>query len=386
MKRRICLIITSHIHYTRSRKIIRELRSRPDVDLRIVIGASAILPQYGDVLSSMEKDGVSYDERIIMTLAGGGTVAMAKTTGIGLSEFATVFDNLKPDIVLLRGDRYEILAAAIAAAYMNITVAHLEGGDVSGSIDESVRHAVTKLSHIHFVTNEEAHRRVLRMGENSAYVFDIGCPELEDLETNAASVTSADINALGVGEPLDIDAKPFVVVMHHPVTTEEAKNREHAEMLLHAVRDLNRQVLWFWPNVDAGTDDITKAIRVFRERDDAAHMRFLKYLEPDQFTGLLQKTSCLIGNSSAGIKEAGFLGVPVVNIGSRQNGRMRGSNVIDAEYDPAQIHRAITQQIEHGRYERSTMYHKERCAQTMADILATVPLYSQKRFMDNSHA
>lgn len=384
-KRRICLIITSHIHYTRGRRIIRELQNRDDVELRIVVGASAILPQYGDVRSSMEQDGIAYDERIIMTLAGGGTVAMAKTTGIGLSEFATVFDNLKPDVVLLRGDRYEVLAAAVAAAYMNIPVAHIEGGDVSGSIDESVRHAVTKLAHIHFVTNEQARTRVLQMGEDPAYVFDVGCPELEALDDAAAPATSADVNALGVGDPIDIEGKPYVMVMHHPVTSEESDNRTHTEILLHAVRELGMQTLWFWPNVDAGTDDVAKAIRVFREREDAEHMRFLKYLQPGRFAALLRGCACLIGNSSAGIKEAGYLGVPVVNIGTRQQGRMRGPNVRDAGYDTKEIRRAIDAQIKHGSYPRSTVYYKEDCARRIAEAVASLPLYTQKRFFDAPH-
>ncbi len=380
-KRKICFVITSHIHYTRSRKILQELKKRKDVELQIVIGASAILPQYGDVVSSMEKDGIKYDERIIMTLAGGGTVAMAKTTGIGLSEFATVFDNLEPDIVFLRGDRYEVLAAAIAAAYMNITIAHLEGGDISGSIDESVRHAITKLAHIHLATNEESRNRVIRMGENPAYVFDVGCPELEGIAEETVAVTSKDVNATGVGDDLDIEKEPFLLVMHHPVTTDE-ENRKHTDILLHAVQKTGLQVIWFWPNVDAGTDDVAKAIRVFRETENPKKMRFLKYVQPDVFTAILKRSACLIGNSSAGIKEAGYLGVPVVNVGLRQQGRMRGPSVIDTDYDPTHIGEAIQKQVKHGQYPKSTMYFKDQCAKKIVDTLTSVELYTQKKFHD----
>ncbi|MCK4554844.1 N-acetylneuraminate synthase family protein, partial [Candidatus Parcubacteria bacterium] len=153
-KRKICFVITSKIHYSRSKKILEKLKNRDDVELQIVIGASAILYKYGDIVSLLEEDGFNYDAKIIMTLEGGSSVAMAKTAGIGITEFATIFDNLNPDIVVVRGDRYEVLSAAIAAAYLNITVAHIEGGDVTGTIDESVRHAITKLSHIHFTTNK----------------------------------------------------------------------------------------------------------------------------------------------------------------------------------------------------------------------------------------
>ena len=153
--RKICAIITSNIHYARNKLILREIQKRKNLELQIVVGASAILPAYGDVLKLMEKDGFKLNAKITMTLEGGNPIAMAKTTGIGITEFATTFDNLTPDIVLVRADRYEVLSAAVAAAYLNIPVAHIEGGDVTGTIDESVRHAVTKLSHIHFATNEE---------------------------------------------------------------------------------------------------------------------------------------------------------------------------------------------------------------------------------------
>ncbi len=377
-RRKICFIITSHIHYARSKLILEEIRRNPKLELQIAVAASAILPLYGDVLTSMEHDGFTPNAKIIMTLAGGNPVAMAKTTGIGITEFATAFDNLKPDIVVVRGDRYEVLAAAIAASYMNIPVAHIEGGDTTGSIDESVRHAVTKLAHIHFVTNEFSRKRVLQMGEDASYIFDVGCPELEFVERHRKAITSKDINRYGVGDPLDLE-KPFLMVMYHPVTTEE-QNRKHTTLLLDVVSDLHMQTLWFWPNVDAGTDDVAKAIRVFREHCHPHHIRFAKYVLPEEFIALLKKCSCLIGNSSAGIKEASYLGIPVVNIGTRQNGRLRGPNVIDVGYAKGDIKKAIEGQLKKGRFKPSTIYYKEKCSRRIAETLARVPLYTQKSF------
>src|SRR3989344_3690762 len=156
MKRKVCFVITSNIHYARNQLIIQELKNHPDIQLQLVLGASAILPMHGDVTDIMAKEGLPYDERIFMTLEGGNLVTMAKTTGLGIIEFTTVFDRLKPDVVVIRADRFEMLAAAVAAAYLNIPLAHIEGGDITGTIDESVRHAITKLSHIHFTTNEES--------------------------------------------------------------------------------------------------------------------------------------------------------------------------------------------------------------------------------------
>ncbi len=377
-KRKICFVITSQIHYARSRWILKELRKHPGIELQVVVAASAILPQYGDVLAAMAADGCKADTEIVMTLSGGNPVAMAKTTGIGIMEFATAFNNLSPDIVCVRGDRYEVLSAAVAAAYMNIPVAHIEGGDVTGTIDESVRHAITKLCHIHFTTNEQSRRNVVQMGENAEHVFNVGCPELEELDRHSTIIDLDEINRQGVGDPIPQDAK-FLVVMYHPVTT-EPDNREKVAMLLETIHGLNIPAVWFWPNVDAGTDDVAKAIRVFRENERPRKMHFIKYFLPDKFIALLRQSACLVGNSSAGIKEASYLGVPAVNIGSRQTGRLRGPNVLDVNHDPAAIRAAIEKQLAHGPYERCTMYYKPHCAKTITDILATITVSPQKHF------
>jgi UDP-hydrolysing UDP-N-acetyl-D-glucosamine 2-epimerase len=384
-KRKICFVITSGIHYSRSSLILKKLSERRDVELQIVVAASAILPQYSDVVPLIEADGFSISAKITMVLEGGNPVAMAKTTGIGVTEFATAFDNLRPDIIVVRGDRYEVLAPAIAGAYLNIPVAHIEGGDVSGTIDESVRHAITKLSHIHFTTHEEAKRRVLAMGEHPAYVFNVGAPELELLERRAQRPKSGLINYLGVGDTIDLD-RPFLMVMHHPVTSEVGRNREHVEETLHAVRDIGMPTIWFWPNPDAGTNEVSKGIRIFREIEKPDNIRFIKCVPPEQFIGLLKKTSALVGNSSAGIKEASFLGTPVVNIGSRQQGRARAKNVIDVPYDRTAIRKAILRQVHHGRYAGSKLYFKKGTSSRISSILATVQLYTQKAFHDSSLA
>lgn len=361
--------------------MLEMLRDDERIELQIVIGGSAILPNYGDVEDTLQKDGFNHDAKITMNFEGGSHVAMAKTTGIGVSEFATVFDSLKPDIVVIRGDRHEVISPAIAAAYLNIPIAHIEGGDVTGTIDESVRHAVTKFSHIHFATNEEAARRIVRMGEDPRYVFNVGCPAVEYIARNDFQASHELVNRLGVGDVVDIE-KPFLMVMNHPVTTETSRNQENTEILLQAVHDLHIPTIWFWPNVDAGTDSISKAIRIFREKRDPHHMRFHKYLPTGEFIGLLKKTICLVGNSSVGIKECSYLGVPVVNVGSRQNRRMRAENVIDAPFDKEQIQGAIRQQIQNGQYPQSTIYYQDGTSKKIADILSTINLYTQKQFCD----
>jgi len=378
-RRKICFVITSGIHYGRSKLILEKLRARSDVELQIVVAASAILPQYSDVLSVLEADGYRPNAKITMVLEGGNSIAMAKTTGVGVTEFATAFDNLRPDVIVVRGDRYEVLAPAIAGAYLNIPIAHIEGGDVSGTIDESVRHAITKLSHIHFTTHEAAKERVLAMGESPEYVFNVGAPELERIAMKDFKVHSSLVNYFGVGDEIDI-RKPFLMVMQHPVTSEVGNNLANINETLEAIHELGIPTIWFWPNADAGTDEISKAIRIFRENRDPKHIRFIKYLPPEAFLGLLNKASVLVGNSSAGIKECSFLGIPVVNIGTRQNGRARAKNVIDAPYNRRKIKEAIQKQMRHGRYPKSSIFFKKDASSSVSKILATIKLYTQKAF------
>lgn len=380
-RRKICFVITSKIHYGRSKLILEEIKKRENFELQIVVGASAILPMYGDVLNLLEKDGFSYNAKIIMTLEGGSLVAMAKTAGIGIAEFATAFDNLRPDIVVLRADRYEMLSAAVAASYQNIPVAHIEGGDVSGTIDESVRHAITKLSHIHFTTNNQSKERVIRMGENPLYVFNVGGPELEFISKNNFDISNELINYMGVGGNVNIK-EPYIIVMQHPVTTEVGQNSKNIEETLNAVYELGIPAIWFWPNADAGTDEVSKGIRIFREKYNPKHIRFITHLPLEQFLALLKNSKCLVGNSSASIKECSFLGVPAVNIGTRQTGRLRGENVIDVDYNKEEIKDAILRQVQKGRYEPNNLYFNSDTSKNIADILENIDLYVQKKFFD----
>lgn len=380
-KRKICFVITSGIHYGRSKYILEEIKNHPDLELQIIVGASALLPQYGNVLSMMQEQGFPCNAKIVMTLEGGNPVAMAKTAGIGITEFATAFDNLQPDVVVVRGDRYEVLSAAVAAAYLNISVAHIEGGDVTGTIDESVRHAITKLAHIHFPTNEPAKKRILTMGEHPDYVFMVGSPEIEFVAKNDFTVDNAFINYIGVGDAVDLQ-KPYIMVMQHPVTSEVGTNRKHIEETLQAIFEMGIPTIWFWPNIDAGTDEISKGIRGFREKYNPPNIRFIKYIPPEQFIGLLKQSKCLVGNSSAGIKEASFLGIPVVNIGTRQNKRLRAENVMEVDYNTNEIKQAVQTQLDHGLYPSSKLYYKENVSKSIANILAEVNLYHQKEFFE----
>jgi len=309
---------------------------------------------------------------------------MAKTTGIAITELATTFYNLKPDMVVTIADRFETIATSIAAAYQNIPLVHIQGGEVTGNIDEKVRHANTKLADIHLVASEDAKKRVIKMGEDPEYVFNTGCPSI-DLAREILDNSRLDFDPIekygGVGAEIDYK-NGYLVVMQHPVTTEYEKAREHVLETLHAVNDLDIPTFWFWPNVDAGSDGTSRGIRQFREKYNPKNIRFMKNMEPQDFLKLLYNSLCLIGNSSVGIRECSFLGVPVVNIGSRQDGRVRGKNVIDVrEYNKELIKEAINKQLVHGKYESEHIYGDGRAGERIADILSKVKLRFHKKIM-----
>jgi len=383
-RRKVCFIITNRIHYARQEILLKRLRDDPSIDLQLVVGGSALLDKYSEVPAALARHNFPVHERMLNLVEGGNHVAMAKTAGLTVLELTNTFEKFNPDIVLIRGDRFEQLAAAMTAAYLNKTVAHIEGGDVTGTIDESVRHAITKLSHIHFATNEDSYRRVLRMGENPAYVFHVGSPDIEFAASVRRRPDAEMLNRIGVGGHIDF-TKPYILVIQHPVTS-EPDNRSNVLKTLETVRNLGMQALWFWPNPDAGTDDVSKGIRHFRETQKTPHIRFVIDLHPRDFIALLRHTACLVGNSSSGIKEASFFGTPVVNIGTRQEGRTRAGNVRDVGYDTASIRRAIEEQIAHGPHAPSLVYYKPDTAAKMVEILKAVPLYTQKRFHDGGEA
>jgi UDP-hydrolysing UDP-N-acetyl-D-glucosamine 2-epimerase len=380
-RRKVLVAITARPSYSRIKSALRAIQTHPELELQLVVGASALLDRYGTAVRYIENDGFEVAARVYMVLEGENLAAMAKTTGLGLLELATVFDNLKPDVVVTIADRYETLATAVAASYMNIPLAHVQGGEITGSIDEKVRHAVTKLSDLHFVCTKAAAERVIRMGEEPDAVFFTGCPSI-DLAREVLARPQMDFDPLerygGVGPALDLSGG-YIVVMQHPVTTEYAEARRHVEETLRAVRHVDLPALWFWPNVDAGSDGTSAAIRRFREIERPPNIHFFKNMAPDDFLRVVLHARCLVGNSSAGIREAAYLGVPVVNVGTRQAGRDRGVNVRDTGYDRNEIEEAIRDRASRGRFATDLLYGDGTAGSKIADLLAAQPLSIEKR-------
>lgn len=385
--RTVCVVITARPSYSRVRSVLRAIESHPSLSLQVVLAASALAERYGDMRRIVRGDGFRIDAEAHTLVEGSNGPAMARTIGLGVIEVSTILSILQPHVVVTVGDRYETLATAAATSALGLPLAHVQGGEITGSIDERVRHAVTKLADLHFPATQVAGRRIEHMGENPDMIHVVGCPSL-DLVRDALLPQDnpsfgAEIPIPGVGAAVDITG-PFITVIMHPVTTEIAAARAQAEAVLQAVETIQMPTLWFWPNVDAGSDDTSKAIRLFREVHQQAPIRFVKNLPPEDFIRLLSRTSCIVGNSSVGIREASFMGIPAVNIGSRQAGRERSSNVRDVSETAPAIVEAAIEQIRAGRYEASRLYGSGESGPIIADILARSELSVEKHYWEPS--
>ena len=312
--RKVCVVVNSRANYGRIKSFMYHAQRSNKIELQLIVGASALLYRFGSAIDIIKSDGFEPNAIVHSILEGETPTTMAKSTGLGIVELATHFENLKPDIVLTVADRFETLATAVASSYMNITLAHTQGGEVTGSIDESVRHAITKLAHIHFPATERAAEYLERMGEQKNCIHQTGCPAI-DLLTNIDLSLPGDIfrKYKGVGPKLNPE-RPYIIVLQHPVTTEFGQGGRQIVETLEAVKkysdDNNIQVVWLWPNVDAGSDDISKILRKFREENKTDKIHFYKNFSPEDYARLLASCKMIVGNSSSGLGESAYLGVP----------------------------------------------------------------------------
>lgn len=372
----ICVVIGSRANYSSIKSAMTAINKNPKLTLQIVATASSLLDRYGSVVNLIRNDGFEINEEIFTLLEGENPLTMAKTTGLGLIELTTVFNRLKPNFVITVGDRFETMATTLAAAYMNIPLVHTMGGEVTGTIDESIRHAITKFAHIHFPASIDAYDRIIKLGENPDNVFMVGCPRIdlvaEILQSDPGALNiEPDLFLGGVGEKLDL-TNDFVLVSQHPVTTEYGEGENQIFSTLNAINNLNIQAIVLWPNSDAGSEDIAKGIRKWREKNIGKKMHFFKNLPIDTYVRLMKRTKCLVGNSSSGIREGAFIGTPCVNIGTRQNRRERGMNVIDVENNEAEIEKAISKQIVHGIYPMDPIYGTGNAGLQISEILTNL--------------
>ena len=382
VKKTICVFIGGRANYSSIKSALIAINEHPDLELKIVLGSSALLKKYGNLEKILREDGFDVDEKVQMLVEGDVPSAMVKTAALGMLGLADVFERLQPHFVIVIGDRYEVMAPTITAAYMNIPVAHTMGGEVTGTIDESIRHAITKFAHVHFPANRESAERIVKMGEEDERVYVVGCPRIDTvkkiIDDNPGVPEDIFDVCGGVGPRFDLN-QPFLLISQHPVTT-EYKEAEHQILeTINAAVKVGLPIILLWPNSDAGTEGISQGIRKFREMHPDAMLHAFTNLPIAMYVRLMNNTACLVGNSSSGIREGAVLGTPCVNIGTRQAGRERGSNVLDVACNSVEIEEAIRKQIEHGKYESEPIYGDGTAGKQIADILSKVEVEVQKR-------
>jgi UDP-hydrolysing UDP-N-acetyl-D-glucosamine 2-epimerase len=376
--RKVCVVLVDRANYGRLKPVMRAVAAHPALQLQVVAAGTMVLERFGQPIHLVREEGFPVDGEIYLELEGSTPATMAKSVGFGIVEFASEFQRLKPDVVLLIGDRYEALAAAVAAAYMNICIAHIQGGEVSGSIDESARHAISRFAHFHFPSTRRSAEYLVRMGERPDSILAIGCPSSDIARQLDRELTPGALAALGSGAAIDLH-RPFLLAIFHPTTTQYGGERPQMEALLAALHELGEQTVLLWPNIDAGADHVSKAIRVFRERARPAWLRTVINLPPEEYLKILAHTACAVGNSSSFVRDAGYFGTPVVLVGDRQQGRETEANVIGARPVKEEILAGIRLQLKRGRYPPSQLYGDGHVSERIAEGLAGLNLYLQKR-------
>ena len=378
--RKICVVITARASYSRIKTVLTAIQAHPKLALQIVVTGSALVERYGNIIPQLQAENLPVSAIISNLLDVESDTGSAKTTGLAVIELSTFFANHRPDVVVTVADRFETIATAIAAVNMNIPLAHIQGGEMTGNIDDRIRNSISQLADLHFVATENARARLIHMGLSPQKVYYTGCPSIDLVYQHR----NCDFNPYetygGVGSQPDLNA-PYLVVLQHAVTTETGHSKWQIDNTLHAIASLNMPCIWFWPNADPGTAGTAQGIRAFREQHPNLPIHFFKNMESGHFIQLLKKCACFVGNSSVGIRECSALGIPAVNIGSRQRGRERGQNVIDCIPDTEAIVAAIQRQLAHGHYPPVTLYGKSDAGERIAGLLATIPFILKKHLL-----
>ena len=376
MSTHVAICLTSRGNYARTGTLLHALDNDPDTELDIIVAGASMIRKYGTLSELLREDGLEIERELHNVLEGGTPVASAKTTGLGMIEFTSVLDELDPDGVITIADRYETMSVTLAASYLNIPVIHTQGGEITGSIDEKVRHATTKMADYHFVSTKKSVDVVEGLGEEDNRVFLTGCPSIdlvEDINQSGDDQYDPQEDYAGVGAQIDIN-EDYLVVQYHPVATEYMSEYDRTWELINAVDNLDVQSFWFWPNMDAGTNQVSKAIREYRDQRSPDDVRFYINMHPDDYLTLVSNSACMVGNSSVGIRECSYLGKPTVNIGNRQQMRERGPNVLDVKCETEDIKYGIEQQLSVDHYEQYTLYGSGDAGEKMKEIIRQTDL------------
>jgi UDP-hydrolysing UDP-N-acetyl-D-glucosamine 2-epimerase len=370
-KRTIAVITTSRADYGHLYWPLRELEAHRYVDLKLIVMGSHLSPEFGLSAQEIRKDGIPVAASVETLLSSDTDVGMAKSIGLGVLSLADLLGRMRPDILLLIADRYEVLAPASVALALRIPIAHIEGGEISeGAIDDAVRNALTKLSHVHFTSTEKARARVISLGEEPWRVHRAGAPSLDHLRRSKL-LTRSDLE-----RQLELDfSKPSIIVAYHPVTI-AADTTHESTALFAALKERREQLLFCYPNADAGSRFLIKKAKAFLAK--GAKGRIFVNLSPVVYWSLLANVDLMVGNSSSGIMETASLVLPTVNVGARQYGRERASNVLDAEAEKQsildKIKKALGSRFKSSLKGMTNPYGDGHAAERIVEILTSVPL------------
>ena len=371
MKRKIAVVTTSRADYSHLHWPLHDLSRHPDVDLKLIVLGAHLSPEFGHTIREIERDGLAIAARIECLLSSDTDVGMAKTIGLATLSLADCLGQMRPNLLLLIADRYEMLAPAAVALALRIPIAHIEGGEISeGAIDDAVRNALTKMSHVHFTSTFEARARVISMGEEEWRVHRAGAPSIDHLRRNTL-FTREQLEA-----QLHIDLnQPSVVVAYHPVTIVRDTTQE-ADALFAALREVSGQILFCYPNSDAGGRELIQRTEQFlTERPDA---RIFVNLPALNYWSLLRNVELMIGNSSSGIMETPSFALPTVNVGMRQQGRERARNILDAAPDKADILAKVaiarSEEFRRSLEGMQNPYGDGTASEKIVSVLTSVPL------------
>ena len=384
-KRKVLVLLVDRANYGRLKPVMYAIQHHPALTLQVLTAGTMVLERFAHPVQEVRKDGFPVDGEVYIELEGSTPLTMAKSVGFATIEFSSEFHRLRPDVVVIIGDRYEALAATVAAAYMNLCVFHIQGGEVSGSIDESTRHAISKFAHYHFPSTKRSADYLVRMGERSDTILGTGCPSSDLALRIDRTLTDEIVNSKGGGAHIDT-TKPFLLVVFHPTTTQYGSEQEEMEQLLVSLEELHMPTIFLWPNIDAGADHISKAIRLFRDHRSPGWLRTLTNLTPENYLRVLAATASAIGNSSSFVRDASFLGTPVVLVGARQDGRETDAHVVRVPPIASVISEAVLAQLSHGRYAPSDLYGDGQVSERIAEALAFLKPYRQKKLAYEAEA
>jgi len=385
MVRKIAIYIGSRANYSSAKPLMTKLSQNSKIQLLVVVGAAANILKYGEVSKLISSDGFHIDASVYSLVEGETPETMSQSVGLGLIELTNVLKRLSPDIAIAIGDRFDVLPWVIGAAMLNINIAHTMGGERSGTIDESIRHVITKFSNFHFPATRDAYDRIIKMGEPEESVFLTGCPRIDYVSDVINNKVYIDPDFLskngGVGPIFKLEKSGFLLVSFHPVTSEYGNNGNSVKILLDSLSKISMPTVMLWPNADAGSNEVSREIRRFREKNNPNWLHLFTNLPIDDYILLMKNCACLIGNSSSAIREGAYIGTPVVDVGSRQNVRERSGNVISSELDVKNLVSSISYQIKNGHYASDDLYGDGNASLKITNILSSIQLNSSQKLM-----